>query len=82
MEVQNVISLSLKPKSLYMIADAADRATNGKPIANQVVGIQVIGCFLVGGVVSTQSYINDEADSEAKLIKNFKNYLMFKYFFY
>ena len=43
MEVQNVISLSDKPKSLYMMAEAADKATNGSPIANHVVGIQVRG---------------------------------------
>jgi hypothetical protein len=34
------------PKFLYIIALAVDKATNGKPMANQVEGIHFNGLFL------------------------------------
>ena len=39
-EVQKAIWLSEIPKFLYIIALAAANATKGKPMANQVDGIQ------------------------------------------
>ena len=52
-EVQNAILESEIPMFLYMMEEAAARATNGRPIANQVVGIQVMGCgFFWGSLVS------------------------------
>src|SRR5690606_13521364 len=42
-DVQKAICASDTPKFLYMIELAPDRATNGNPIANQVVGIHDIG---------------------------------------
>jgi hypothetical protein len=48
-EVQNAILVSDIPKFLYMIALAVDKATNGSPIANQVLGIQNNGDLVVVG---------------------------------
>jgi hypothetical protein len=42
-EVQKAMEESETPMFLYMIALALDKATNGKPIANQVVEIQKRG---------------------------------------
>jgi exoribonuclease II len=42
-EVQKAMEESETPMFLYMIALALDKATNGKPIANQVVEIQKSG---------------------------------------
>jgi hypothetical protein len=39
------------------MAEAADKATNGSPMANQVLGIHVMGFFFGGGLVSTQSIL-------------------------
>jgi hypothetical protein len=39
-EVQKAICPSEMPRFLYIIELAAERATKGKPMANQVVGIQ------------------------------------------
>jgi len=42
-EVQKAMDESETPMFLYMIALALDKATNGRPIANQVVEIQKSG---------------------------------------
>jgi hypothetical protein len=44
-DVQKAIWVSVMPMFLYMIELAVANATNGKPIANQVVGIQYMGDF-------------------------------------
>ena len=55
-EVQKAIFESEIPIFLYMIELAAANATNGKPMANQVLGIQKMGdlcaVFVVGKIVS------------------------------
>jgi hypothetical protein len=59
-EVQKAILESEIPRFLYMIEEEAARATKGNPIANQVLGIQVMGCLFLGGCFSTQSYVGDQ----------------------
>jgi hypothetical protein len=64
-EVQNAICVSLIPMFLYMMALAVARATKGRPIANQVLGIQRTG-FLFAVV----SFTSNRFGTLRALLKN------------
>jgi hypothetical protein len=69
-EVQKAIRESEMPRFLYIMEQAAARATKGKPMANQVVGIQRTGC----GFRLEESVISGSWKGVPKLIKKINNY--------
>lgn len=80
-DVQNAICVSETPRFLYIIELAPESATKGKPIANQVVGIQYIGCIVfffstLKGIWFLNDYYQGSILSKKKLTTN----LLLKYF--
>ena len=64
-EVQKAICASGIPIFLYISELAAANATNGNPMANQVVGTQKAGCRFFEFFTSTILYLDNKRNDES-----------------